>query len=73
MFIFKNTSTPNAIESNPIWSEFEVRSYTPAATAGPEHAWRIFDAYRKSDQQVRHQGECKISLIVQKNKKKCMK
>ncbi|XP_043286270.1 SCY1-like protein 2 isoform X2 [Venturia canescens] len=51
MFIFKNTSTPNVIESNPIWSEFEVRSHTPAATAGPEHAWRIFDAYRKSDQQ----------------------
>ena len=53
MFIFNRTgSTTNVVESNPIWAEYEVRSQQPTATAGPEHAWRIFDAYRKSDKQV---------------------
>ncbi|CAG5080868.1 Similar to Scyl2: SCY1-like protein 2 (Mus musculus) [Cotesia congregata] len=50
MFKFKNTQ-PNIVESNPIWEEFAARKQTPAATAGPEHVWRIFDAYKKSDGQ----------------------
>lgn len=51
MFKFKS-SQPNVVESNPIWEEFVAAKQVPTATAGPEHVWRIFDAYRKSDGQV---------------------
>ncbi|XP_024936571.1 SCY1-like protein 2 isoform X2 [Cephus cinctus] len=44
---FKSSSAPNALESNPIWHQFEVGKQS--ATAGPEHVWRILDAYRKCD------------------------
>ncbi|XP_048505533.1 SCY1-like protein 2 isoform X2 [Athalia rosae] len=44
---FKSSSAPNVLESNPIWHHFEVGQQS--ATAGPEHVWRILDAYRKSD------------------------
>ncbi|KAF7988483.1 hypothetical protein HCN44_001056 [Aphidius gifuensis] len=50
MFKFKS-SQGNAVESNPIWEEYSTSKQTPTATAGPEHVWRIFDAYRKSDSQ----------------------
>ncbi|XP_015127259.1 SCY1-like protein 2 isoform X1 [Diachasma alloeum] len=50
MFRFKS-SQPNAVGSNPIWEEFVASKQAPSATAGPEHVWRIFDAYRKSDGQ----------------------
>ncbi|KAK0090246.1 hypothetical protein PV325_001941 [Microctonus aethiopoides] len=50
MFKFKS-SQPTVVESNPIWEEFVARKQPPTATAGPEHVWRIFDAYRKSDGQ----------------------
>ncbi|XP_011314045.1 SCY1-like protein 2 isoform X2 [Fopius arisanus] len=50
MFKFKS-SQPNVVESNPIWEEFVASKQAPSATAGPEHVWRIFDAYRKSDGQ----------------------
>lgn len=52
MFKFKS-SQGNAVESNPIWEEYSTSKQTPTATAGPEHVWRIFDAYRKSDSQVK--------------------
>lgn len=41
----------NPSDSNPISQYFEIGKVV--ASAGPEHIWKIHDAYRKSDGKVR--------------------
>ncbi|XP_017884466.1 SCY1-like protein 2 isoform X2 [Ceratina calcarata] len=42
-----SSSTPSVLLSNPLQHLYEVGKQL--ATAGPEHAWRIYDAYTKLD------------------------
>lgn len=49
---FKSSATPTVVETNPIWMYFEAGKQT--GTAGPEHAWKILDGYRKNDGKVKN-------------------
>lgn len=40
----------NVLDHNPITQYFEIGKVV--ASAGPEHIWKIYDAYRKSDGKV---------------------
>lgn len=50
-----STSSPSGsvVDSSPISQHFDI-SPRPVASAGPELAWKIFSATRKSDQKVKH-------------------
>lgn len=54
----------NPSDSNPISQYFEIGKVV--ASAGPEHIWKIHDAYRKSDGKVRPtvSVECYVISIV---------
>ncbi|XP_022217628.1 SCY1-like protein 2 isoform X1 [Drosophila obscura] len=53
------TTSQSVAEGNPITQYFEIGK--PVACAGPELAWRIHDAYRKSDNK-----ECSVFIFEKK-------